>query len=498
VPPVPPGTPDELAVTSVDFRPRITNLTVEAGVPEVLRVQVQPPGVHEVRFALLAGARDAILSDSVKMSNELGEAETTVTAFSASSNFAVRAAAGEHQDIINIVPLPARGGTLIIEPQYFGERSIQRWEASVHVGKTCMEIASFPYPNSATSASASFAAGVVRLDRVDANTNLAVLIRAEQFAGGCRNISAVRANSETLVVIDVTDRPLQLTDLNLALQFGIEATEGLHPALDELAFRAVIPLTGEANDDLAALLDVMSANSNNPGAFELARSERNWRDVLASNLDAELLGSGLRTMLHDWMRDGLRRLSEPNALRGLLGAPADGVAPLALTTVTDLTPEAAGFTASNVASFSAGADDQLRLDITLDFRPSPLLAASATGAALLENPASTSVRDAMSERFGCGNVANLLVNAGDGNEAFPDCDEVCMLDLCRAGMADLWQRVVNSNLPSVAWQIAGTSRAQIDPDARPVSISGVWIGSLAVEGLGDEQRAIGGAFAGAR
>ena len=491
----------ESEVTSVDFRPRSTNLSIEAGVPELLRVQVQPPGVHEVRFALLAGARDAFLSDSVTLSNEVGEAETTLTAFSASSNFAVRAAAGGEEAIVNIVPLPASGGTLLIEPQYaLGQRSIQLWRASVHVDRTCAEVASFPYPDSATSGSATFAEGVVRVDRVEANTRLAVLIRAEQFAGGCRNLSAVRANAETSVVIDVTNRPLQMTDLTLALEFGVQETELLHPALDELAFRAVLPLPGGASDDLAALLDTMSEGSgDDSAAFELARAERNWRDVLASNLDAELLGFGLRTMVHDWMRAGLRRLSEPNALRGLLGAPAaDGAAPLALTTVTDLTPEAAGFTAQNVASFTTEANDQLRLDVSLDFRPSPLLAASATWAALAEDPDRASITDAMSERFGCANVTTLLVEAGDGIEAFPGCNSLCMADLCSRSMRVLWQRVVNSDLPSLAWRIAGTSQVEIDPDARPVRISGSWIGSLAVEGLGEEQRTIGGTFTGAR
>jgi hypothetical protein len=296
----------------------------------------------------------------------------------------------------------------------------------------------------------------------------------------------LRANAVENVDVNVMDRPMQTADLSLSVGFGVEPAEAPHPALDELAFRAVIPLAGGASDDLAALLDAMSALSDDPAAFAAARAGQSWRTALVNGLAPDLPGVGLRTLVQNWMRSGMDRLEVPGALAGTMTSPEPGgSASLRLATVIGLTPEAAGFQAENTASVMAETEDFLRLGATLELLPSTFLSAAATLAALENDPERTSAADAMATTFGCDDVASIIVDAGSvPGEAFEGCGEACAIELCREAMGVLWSRVAGSALPAVPWQISGGSRAQIDDVARPTRVDGDWIGNISVTDFG--------------
>lgn len=315
---------------------------------------------------------------------------------------------------------------------------------------------------------------------------MAVVVRAGQFAGGCRGVPSLRANSEADVEVDVMDRPMQTSDLALRVEFGVEPTETPNPALDQLAFRAVSPLTGGAADDLAALLDAMSGLSDDPEEFEQARTAQNWRAALVAGLAPELPGSGLRTLVQNWMRGGLELLEAPGALSGTLTTVGrEGFARLELQSVIGLSPEEAGFEQASPATAIAETEDFLRLGTTLDWRPSPFLAAAANRAALERDPERTSAADAMATQFGCDNVASIITDAGTApGQAFPGCGENCTENLCRDAMGVLWARVGGSELAAVPWQISGASRAEIDDEARPTRVDGNWIGTLTLPDFG--------------
>jgi hypothetical protein len=205
-------------------------------------------------------------------------------------------------------------------------------------------------------------------------------------------------------------------------------------------------------------------------------------------LPANLPGTGLRTLVHDWMSTGLKQLSAPDAITGTLGSPdAQGQATFQLTSISGLDPTSVGFTPANTASVSAETDDLLRVGTTLSWQPTAFLATVAEQVAISESPGTRrSAADGMAEAFDCANIAQLLADAGTTpGEAFPDCDDACMLTLCDDAMKVLWSRVSSSNLPSVPWEISGASHAQIDGEARPTSANGNWIGSLTLSESGD-------------
>jgi hypothetical protein len=479
--------PTAMAIDFLHGQATTTELTVVTGTTEEIAARVQPPGEHLVRFALVGQARDAFLSDDLVRTDADGIAKTKLTVLSASPGFEVRAAVGDLNQALPVVTLDANIGTLILEVIYPGHRPIPGWVASVHVGSTCADLTDPAFSADGEHVTPG-AGGTVQIDNVPANRPLAAVIRAGHFAGGCRNIGALKAGANTITEIDVVDRPLQLAEMSLQLTLSVDATEALNPALDELAFRAVKPLNGGASNDLDALLDAMSEMANDSVAFEQARSQRDWVDVLVRALPDNLPGTGLRTFVHGWMSTGLRELSAPGAIAGTLGPPnTEGQASLQLATVANFDAAAAGFVPGNVALLSAETDDLLRVGTTLEWQPSPFLVAAAERAAIAESPATRhSVPEALAEAFDCGNVASLLVDAGSTpGQAYPGCGENCMRTLCEGAMSTLWSRVKDTSLPSVPWQLTGATHVTIDTEARPQSIDGNWIGSLTLSDFGD-------------
>lgn len=474
----------------MEFQPP-NELTLFAGQASQLVVQVTPPGKHTVRFALLGKTEDAFLDPSVVETGTDGRAETRLTALSAASSFTVRAAAGRVSGTLDVVTLEASLASLDITPSYAGSRPVVEWVASVHLGTTCSALQGVPFPDGLLVARGPYS---VHIEGITAELPLAVVIRAGQYAGGCRSLTPLRANSLSSVSIDVIDRPMQTTDLSLSVALGVEPTDAPNPALDALAFRAASALAGTASDDLAALLDAMSALATDPAAFATARAAQGWRAALVGGLAPDLPGSGLRTLVQNWMRIGIELLEAPGAFEGTLTslAPAGaasaapgGAAILSIESVIGLSPSQTGFEQENTATAVAETEDFLRIGATLSWQPSPFFSAAATRAALDRDPARASAADAMAEEFGCDDVASIIVAAGNApGQAFPGCDETCALGLCRSAMSELWSRVAESALPAVPWQISVASRAQIDDAARPTGVVANWIGTLTVPDFG--------------
>jgi hypothetical protein len=496
LPPPTSGTPDELFpdadATSIVFRPA-GQLGMVAGQTQELTVEVTPPGEHTVRFALLGDTDGAFLSRSVVVTLPDGTGSTSLTALAAASNFSVRAATSQVSTTLEVVTLEASQASLVVTPNYDGRRPVEAWVASVHPNTTCAALEGVPFPDGQLDATGT---ENVRITGIPAEVPMAVVVRAGQFAGGCRGVPSLRASSETAIIVDVMDRPLQTAALELQVELGVAPAAAPNPALDELAFRAVSPLTGGANDDLTALVDAMSSLAVEPLAFEQARVAQGWRAALVGGLAPDLPGNGLRTLVQNWMRSGLDLLEAPDALQGTLTSlGADGSASLALRSVIGLPPAEAGFQRENTATAVAETEDFLRIGTTLEWRPSPFLAAAANWAALDRDPERTSAADAMATQFGCSDVADILVGVGSvPGEAFADCDTACVEALCRDAMGVLWSRVGGSELPAVPWQITAASRAEVDAEARPAEVEGDWIGTLTVPDF--ETTPIGGPFSG--
>src|SRR5688572_7930394 len=239
-------------------------LLLQAGAQQVLEVTVEPPGEHTVRLAVLGDGAEAYLSESIVVTDSGGVTPpVTLAVVSAGNDFIVRAAVGNLRSELHVVTLPASTGTLVVTPTYTKTRPVAEWTASVHLDKRCEDLTGTPPPDGSLPRAAADGEAIY-LASVPVGRALAVVMRAEQFAGGCRNVDPIQAGTETPVSVEVMDRPMHVDGTDLALSLGLALSGEVVPALEELIFRAVAPMAGGAADDLEAVLVAMAQQADTP------------------------------------------------------------------------------------------------------------------------------------------------------------------------------------------------------------------------------------------
>lgn len=480
------GTPEspfeDSGATQVRFLGESGDLTLTAGAEQELSLEVLPLGRHTIRLALVGDAGQAFLSKSIIQTDDRGVAEpVTLTVLEGNTAFTVRAAAGRVEAELRVVTLRADTGTLLIAPQYAGNREVDQWVASVHVGKSCDELEGTPPPDGEIAIE-SPRGQMIRLSNVPAGQRLAVVVRSEQIIAGCNDVAPITTGAEANVRLEVIDRPMQVDDLALDVNFGLFLTSDALPAFDELIYRAVSPMVAGASNDLTAVLNAMGDAASSPQAFSNARVANDWTGVLLANMNSTLAGNGLRTLSRTWMQTGLDRLSPSDAFRGTLSTEDGIVGTLSIASVAGLVPEEAGFEADHPTSIDTETNDILRIGTTLMWRPSPLLANLAKLEAVVQFPEATTAAQALAQAFDCSNVATRLVAA---NQQSPfACNLDCFADLCSQAMVTLWSRVDGSDLPMIPWNVSAAAQAELDDTAHPASLDGGWAGSLPVQDFG--------------
>ncbi|MET0410900.1 MAG: hypothetical protein ABW217_06370 [Polyangiaceae bacterium] len=462
-------------------------LTLTAGTEYALSLEVLPLGRHTIRLALVGDAGQAFLSESIIDTDESGVARpVTLTVLEGNTEFTVRAAAGLVEAELRVVTLPAETGTLVIAPQYAGNREVEQWVASVHVDKSCDELEGTPPPDGEIVVESARGRSI-RLANVPAGRRLAVVVRSEQIVAGCNDAGPLAAGAEANVTLEVSDRPMQVDSLALDASFGLFLGSDTLPAFEELIYRAVSPMVAGASDDLTAVLNAMGDAASSPQAFNNARVANDWTGVLLANINSTLAGNGLRTITRTWMQSGLNRLAPSDAFRGTLSSEDGTSGTLTIASVAGLDPEEAGFEADHPTSIDTETNDIVRIGTTLMWQPSPLLSNLAKLEAVVQFPEATTAAQALAQVFDCSNVGTRLVQANgtapDG-DSFPGCDLACTVDLCSQAMVTLWSRVDGSDLPMIPWNISAAAQAELDDTAHPASLDGGWAGSLPVQDFG--------------
>jgi hypothetical protein len=482
-----PNTPDpfeDSGVTQIRFEGG--DLTLTAGTTQELRLEVLPLGRHSLRLVIVGDAGQAFLSDGIVETNDDGAGSVTLTALEGNKEFTVRASAGRVEADLRVVTLPANTGTLVIAPQYAGNRELEQWVASVHVDTSCDELAGTPPPDGPISIESPLG-GPIRLPNVPAGRRLAVVVRSEQVVAGCNDAAPLTAGAEANVTLEVVDRPMQVDSLTVDVSFGLILTTTVLPAFEELIYRAVSPMVAGASNDLTAVLDAMGDLASSPQAFSNARVANDWTGVLLANMNSTLAGNGLRTISRTWMQNGLNRLTPSDSFRGTLSSMNGTTGTLTIASVAGLEPEEAGFELDHPASIDTETNDFLRIGTTLLWKPSPMLANLAKLEAVVQFPEASTAAQALAQVFDCGNVGVRLVAANGGapdGDSFPGCDLACTVDLCSEAMVTLWSRVDGSDLQTIPWDISAAALAELDDEARPEALDGNWAGSLPVMDFG--------------
>ena len=457
------------AASSLGFEPNEV-LRLVPDEAQTLQVVAQPPGVYQVRFALLGDLADASLDRSEAVTSPDGRVNLVLTAPSKNALFSVRASIGSAISAQRDVSVSASGyATVEVNPDYAGSRSPPYWIASARTDKRCEDLVGNPPPDGVFTGQ-SLANRAPQIFDVPVGGPIAVTLRAAWFASGCVNLEDLEPEKTTSVTVSVKDRPLELRETNLDVLLGLDPPPAL---LDAFVAQTLVQtrqaFIGQAGSDVEALLDAMAIN--NPG-FDAARKQQNWLLVLGIALRAGG-NEPLIEQINRLMSAGVAKLSARDTFRGHLmdSGNLEGHGWLTLDKVAGIDAPAAGFPRDITVSWNAEPDDRVLLFAEIPVLPSKLLAALADA-----HSGAADVPSALSDT--CLLVGNTL--AGNG-VAYETCDATCISKLCANALKAIWQRVHDGTATPADianLEVSASGRASIDDHALPRGFQGSWVGAL--------------------
>ncbi len=480
------GTGGTTTGRTVAFSNRDT-LPLGRGQTAELTVQVIPPGINTVRFALLPGPAntppgDAALSATDQMTNFAGIATVTVTAPSAPTTFYVRASVEGGASDQRLVEVERTGlADLLVMPDYPEDgRPVQRWYATAQPNLTCATLPNGPLDDSLSWAVSETTPVAVR--NVMAETQLAVVVRAERYAWGCTTIEAAVEGMANLVQVPVTDVPIQLAASEVSVSFDFaDHAEAFGAALAPVGTALIGSLAVEGKDDVALLLDAMQEASDTTD-FSSVRTAERW-DAMVSAALGDAAPRMLRDPLERWFAAGPLAAAGPvTGTMAAFGDEPDG-ARLTLTDIAVEDPAALGFMEEADAVWYLAQGDKVVLGITLSFITSRFVVGSANLPAVAEIDDSTSLVSALATAIPCSTVATTLIDHGQvPTQSFAGCDFECTQNLCEEGLGVLLETLAarSQDAPSTI-EIAATGEGSVGAEAELVGLEGDWVGTLTVD-----------------
>jgi hypothetical protein len=457
-------------------------------------IVVSPPGIHLVRFGLLAegdgGPNDALLNRDLVETDENGRAEVILTAPSAPTNFSLRASLGSASATVPVVIDTSNEVKLVVTPSYSGGRPFPSWSASVFSGVTCETL------EEGEATAERYGEGVsknpITIDRLPVDS-VAVVARVGHYIEGCATLSEVVEGASNRLLVPMNDRPIQLATSELELRFGFETvSDEWQTSIGFVIEAARSAMLNGAADDYEALLDAMQGSlpKAQASAFSSLRSERGWELALAEKFGEE--GRDLlRRTATVWMQEGQQELVGADAIRARVSSDHDAKDDIPSATpalmrfleVGGHAPEEAGFPELAPAVWSADSHDTLLLSGAVAWYPSRLLGALALAPAQEAHPTADTTAEALAFELGCSVVASALITASPGwvYPATGDeraCAGTCTARLCRNAIAMMWERatLASGDLPQ-EFDFSASGEAMVGYEAEAVALSnGSWVG----------------------
>lgn len=463
-------------------------LSLQRGDVATLTVQATPPGRYSIRFALLPGPEmtppgDAALNVTEQETTDDGLGTVDVTAPSAPTTFYVRASSAGAVSDQRLVTVNKTGlADLLVVPTYAGGRIVETWLAATTPNQTCATLPGGPLDDSLIWTSST--AMSVDLRGVKADTQLAVVIRAERYAWGCATIEAAVEGVANRVQVPVTNVPIQLTESNVSLSLDLTDFEDMFAgALAPVATALLDSMAADVDDDVSLLLDAMQTHSDSNGvAFGAVRTAERWDAVVADRLGPNS-ARALRDPLERWFAEGPRKAAGPlRATLSAFGTDPTG-ARLVLTGVADKQPAALGFADESDAVWYSPQGDQVVLGAALAFSTSAFVVGSAESPALLEVSGVDDIGEALATLLSCETLASVLVEYGQvPTESYAGCNLECTRDLCQTGVEAILAALSERSADAPATiEIAATGEGTVGSAAELVGLDGSWVGSLTVD-----------------
>jgi hypothetical protein len=352
---------------------------------------------------------------------------------------------------------------------------------------------------------ASFSQGRrIVISNVPATAPVQIFARARHYVYGCSENVVLLPGVENIVRLTLTDRSLQLDELDLDFAFSFEQSTEFSGALSTIVSDMVTAFRSTATDDASGLLRAMSqvyavrVPAFGSPRFDTAAEERNWATEVRQHFQTENEQENpLTQILTLWLEDGSAELFTDEAFfRGRLSADGSGGPGLfMLEGVGPLTP-AQALMEKGFPVVLAATNDRLSAGFEMAFRPSRLLAELARDEAgadtLIE------VANLLEERLNCTALAEALVKKSpDALEPLPQCDPGCIAQTCTDALAFMWTQAQQAAPAERSLVISAAGDAELDEYARPVAFAGSWAGETDLLGTAEFALPLRGPFAAA-
>lgn len=445
----------------------------------------RPPAERTIRFALLGvdgeTPLDAVLEASEVLSDAVtGQAAVRLTAARMPTHFQVRASAVDATPAaLDVVVMKNGKATLLITPRFDSPRKspspVQKtdkpsYTASAWPDQTCTGLKGSPPPDGSPLAnSVSFPLEL----EVPSDTQLAVLVRIEEYAWGCTAISAAKEGPPTPVEVLLTNVPIKLDGSQVELTLELDA--GSEPlfdaALAEYQKGIVRSFETDASDDVEALLNAMQeAAQPDSAGFEATRQAEKWDSSVRTALGAGA-ATALRAPLDEWLGRGLAWTHDAPALVVELEGMADAPPLITLKSVFGLEPWRPHAVIEGEPSLTVDGADGVLLGTRMAFDPRALLLSAARVPAMDDVASVSTLAQALSAKV-CETVAATLDAHG--------CDDSCAVDDCTAAVGALVD-ASGSGERTANIDIALTALATVGNDAELTGLSGgTWLGSISM------------------
>lgn len=473
------------AIVSFDLP---TALALSPREQQELFVVVSPPAAHTVRFALL-DARDAALDRSSVVTDTQGRAAVGLTAPSTVGAFSVRAQVdGSTADLA--LSVSARALTTVeVVPTYAGRRAIAEWVASIHVGRYCTDFEGI-LPDS-TAYVRFLPDQTARIAKIPLGPELAVTVRAGQFAGGCTEVASGGTNEKLRIEVPVYDRALDLEATELEVAFGVHESDTAFQSSLELGVRrATEAFRAGASTDLVALLDAMELGltGRSRTEFSAARQEAGW-DAAVVGVPAYDAAQALTPTITRWIEVGKGSLLGARAFEGRLSRGPSFV----IDRIGQIAAERVEMQAE-MASWIGNVSDELSFTGVFRWEHARLVTELAIGPAMAETGA-LDVPAALSVVAGCDQFGQTLTSTTGAAVAAlsASCGAVCLSSVCKTALTSMWSRAASASSGTAELTIAAAGPASIGEQAQVIDFAGNWVGKLLLE---DEARETGGAVRG--
>jgi hypothetical protein len=460
---------------------------VQPGNSSIIEIQVIPAGSYEVTLAV-RGNGGAFLDRDRVVTDEEGRATAVLTVPTEDSALSVLAVVEGSTGELPI-SVGKAWATVVVEPQYSGERPVDEWIVQVLFDGS-------PCPDAIFEAEGEvFEVGApIQFDDIPAARPVQVFARGGKYISGCAADVTLRPGLPNVIALPMRDRSLQLAGLEMHLRLSFTRTPELEGALSSLAEQMLTAFRAGLATDVEGLLYAMAevyavrAPRYGRSGFDVAATERGWVRAVEEHLAARNAATNpISATVRGWLDSGMMLVfSDEGFLFGTLTAEEDQgtlVARLLIDSLGPLSPRIAEVTASSnvvlVATSDDDDDDKVSVGFQLPIRPSRVLGELGKWSASVE--ALSDVPHALGAALDCTALGEeLLARSDDQAEPLPECTPSCLNQVCNDALLWMWAQAEQAALSERPLDFLATGPAQIDSEARPLQLGGEWTGQAAL------------------